>query len=240
MTALILHQPEDQPEGEGHSMQDYLRAAKDQYDLALGCAKQTVQHVWLMGKALTEAKEKHKLRKQKLGKDEPNWDVRLKEIGISVPSDNRARRLFEAFPQLEQVEGKKIMEAYQEAGISRLPLPKPAANVQADANDVHPDEVEEDEVSNDSTGSSGDEAESPEAESPEDDSDSEDDVHVDDRTIVDMLRDIAADMDDLREAHHTEDLSAAEIKAVQVEVERIAQFALDIKMRLDESVEAAA
>ncbi len=247
MTALTIHQPEHLAQGEGHSVQDYLWAAKEQYDLALGCAKQSVQHVWLMGKALAEAKAKHKLRKQELGKDEPNWELLLKGIGLSVASDNRARRLFQAFPNVEQVQGKGIMEAYQEAGISRLPLPKAE---ESDNSHTNENRDQRESVANDSSqiaANRGDEVVKTEAanDSSTDEEDSNEEAFDSDgedlenqRSYVDMLHDISADMEVMR--NRIDNLSDEETKAALAEVELIVKYAIDIKIRLEEGVDDAA
>jgi hypothetical protein len=220
MTTLTIIQPEvqteDQPEGQELSLQDALRLAKKHYELGLGCAKQSVEHVWLMGKALTEAKSKHKLRKEKWGKNEPNWDVVLRGIGISVPSDNRARRLYQAFPNVEQVQGKGIMEAYQEGGISKIPLPNAATSEGSNKSNATRKSV---------------------ARQAEDDCDCEDDDDVEEYPFVDMVLDTSANMEVLRD--RTDPLTPEEVKVVLAEVERIAQNALEIKMRLEKGVESA-
>lgn len=104
---------------QGASLPDLLKAAKEQFDLAFNTHKKCAEHVWLMGKFLTDAKGKHAVRKEKKGKNEPNWEVLLKEHGISVSSDYRARLVFKTVPILDQISGLRIMDAYEVAGIPK-------------------------------------------------------------------------------------------------------------------------
>lgn len=136
MTTLALAnieaiEAENQFAGEGTgSLADQMQAAKTQSDLAFGCLKKSVEHVWLMGQALTKAKELHKALKKK-NKTQPNWESVLDEHGISIPSDNRARRLYAGFPNVEQIQDRTIMEAYELVGITNSAKKKLVTNCEA-------------------------------------------------------------------------------------------------------------
>ncbi|WP_145299558.1 hypothetical protein [Planctopirus ephydatiae] len=225
----------DQGEGTG-SLSDLMQAAKQQNDLALGAFKKSVEHLWYMGKLLSEAKAKHRVLKKEKGKDQPNWNVVLQQFGISVASDNRAQRVYENCPVLEQISGLSITQAYEAAGI-----PKTASKTNPSvASPVTTEEAAAATNSDSSGDNSGVASPDTDEEVADEDLSEDDDDQVDERTYVEMLRDIATNMDLLREAHHTEDLSGEEINAVLSKVELIAQYALEIKMRLEEGIDAAA
>ncbi len=126
-------------EGAG-SLSDQMKTAKTQYELAFGYHKKTAEHVWLMGQALTKAKELHKqLKKQ--NKTQPNWDTVLEEHGITVPSDNRARRLYKGCSNIEQLQGRTIMQAYKAVGISNSTKTKPTTKSEAAASETSNDQL---------------------------------------------------------------------------------------------------
>lgn len=104
---------------EGTGLEAQMENAKTELELGFACYKKTVEHVWRMGEALTKAKVLHNTLKKELGSAQPKWEDILKQYGISVPSDNRARRLYHGCPNIEQLEGLTIMEAYDLAGITR-------------------------------------------------------------------------------------------------------------------------
>lgn len=116
-------------EGAG-SLSTHMETAKEQFELAFGCFKKSVRHIWLMGESLTKGFELHKQLKKK-NKSQPNWDVVLKDHGISVPSDNRARRLYKSFPIFEELQDNSIMEAYERVGITNSAKKQPATKGEA-------------------------------------------------------------------------------------------------------------
>lgn len=216
------------------SLNDLMQKAKQEYDLSLGAFKRSVEHIWHMGKLLTEAQVKHRVLKKKKGKDQPNWEDLLDKFGISVASDYRAKRVYKNFPVLEKISGLSITEAYEAAGIPRSESkPNTPVSSSLEANG-------EAEVDSDATNSGNDlgDADELDEEMSDDDFDSTEDDLVDNRTYVDMLLDTSANMEALLD--RTEPLSDEEIKVVLAEVELILKYALEIKMRLEEAIGTAA
>ena len=83
--------------------------ARTEHDALLGYAKKTALHTFRLGQALSLAKSKAK---------HGEWGDFLSDVGISVATDHRARKLFEFFKSIEEVEGLAISEAYEQSGIS--------------------------------------------------------------------------------------------------------------------------
>lgn len=202
-----------------------MKAAKEEFDSAFAAHKKCAVHVWNMGKYLTEAKAKRDGLKKKKGKDQPNWEVMLKEYGISVASDNRARRLYANCPDQDAISDLSIMDAYEVAGIpdsskkvkriGKASLAKKAGDLaEAAKAEAKADDGGSNGGDNHGGGPIGIAGESP--------------------SFLERLRKFATDFAPMNDANQAEELSDEEIDEALTFVNRIAVAATDMIMRFEE------
>jgi hypothetical protein len=201
-----------------------MKAAKEEFDSAFAAHKKCAVHVWNMGKYLTEAKGKRDGLKKKKGKNQPNWEVLLKEYGISVASDNRARRLYANCPDQDAISDLSIMDAYEVAGIpdsskkvksiGKASLAKKTGDLaQAAQAEAKVDDGGSDGDDNNGGGSNGIAGESP--------------------SFLERLRKFATDFAPMNDASQANELSDDEINQALTFVNRIAVAAAEMIMRFE-------